>query len=87
MRYVGSSGGHIAGIVNPPGPKAWYETADQAAADAGGWRAAATRQSGSWWGDWTAWADVRAGEHVKPPAMESSRHPATGDAPGHYVHG
>ena len=25
VRYVLSSGGHIAGIVNPPGPKAWYE--------------------------------------------------------------
>jgi poly[(R)-3-hydroxyalkanoate] polymerase subunit PhaC len=87
VRYVLSSGGHIAGIVNPPGPKAWYETADQAAAAAGEWRAAATRQSGSWWEDWTAWAEARAGEHVKPPAMGSSRYPATGDAPGHYVHG
>ena len=28
VRYVLSSGGHIAGIVNPPGPKAWYEAAD-----------------------------------------------------------
>jgi polyhydroxyalkanoate synthase len=87
VRYVLSSGGHIAGIVNPPGPKAWYETASQAAADAGEWRAVATRQSGSWWEDWTAWAEVRAGDHVKPPAMGSSRYPAAGDAPGHYVHG
>jgi polyhydroxyalkanoate synthase len=28
VRYVLSSGGHIAGIVNPPGPKAWHEAAD-----------------------------------------------------------
>jgi polyhydroxyalkanoate synthase len=28
VRYVLSSGGHIAGIVNPPGPKAWYEAGD-----------------------------------------------------------
>ena len=27
VRYVLSSGGHIAGIVNPPGPKAWHEAA------------------------------------------------------------
>ncbi len=26
VRYVLSSGGHIAGIVNPPSAKAWYET-------------------------------------------------------------
>src|SRR2546429_674999 len=30
VRYVLSSGGHIAGIVNPPGPKAWYEAGDYA---------------------------------------------------------
>ncbi len=30
VRYVLSSGGHIAGIVNPPGPKAWYEAAESA---------------------------------------------------------
>jgi len=28
VRYVLSNGGHIAGIVNPPGPKAWYEVAE-----------------------------------------------------------
>src|SRR5215475_5006001 len=28
VRYVLSNGGHIAGVVNPPGPKAWYEAAD-----------------------------------------------------------
>ena len=27
-RYVLSSGGHIAGIVNPPGPKAWHEAGE-----------------------------------------------------------
>ncbi len=33
VRYVLSSGGHIAGIVNPPGPKAWYEAAVYAGPD------------------------------------------------------
>ena len=61
VRYVLSSGGHIAGIVNPPGPKAWYEVADGSHADAAGWRDAATRQAGSWWEDWTQWAQGRAG--------------------------
>jgi polyhydroxyalkanoate synthase subunit PhaC len=87
VRYVLSSGGHIAGIVNPPGPKAWHETAHQALNDAEEWRAAATRQSGSWWKDWTAWAQARAGNRVQPPAMGCSRYPATGDAPGEYVRG
>ncbi len=87
VRYVLSSGGHIAGIVNPPGPKAWYETGDAAADSPEAWRSHATRHSGSWWEDWTEWSDSRAGEHIKPPAMGSRRYPAIADAPGEYVHG
>ena len=87
VRYVLSSGGHIAGIVNPPGPKAWYETGEDTATDPEAWRAAASKHKGSWWEDWTAWSDARAGAHVKPPPLGSKRHPALGDAPGEYVHG
>src|SRR5450755_782061 len=87
VRYVLSSGGHVAGIVNPPGPKPWYETADSNPAEAADWRAAAARQSGSWWEDWTGWAQRRAGGRVRPPAMGSSENPAIGDAPGGYVLG
>jgi polyhydroxyalkanoate synthase len=85
VRYVLSSGGHIAGIVNPPGPKAWFEAADHAPADADEWRAAATRHSGSWWEDWTAWAQTRAGDRVKPPSVGSAQYPPLGDAPGDYI--
>jgi len=87
VRYVLSSGGHVAGIVNPPGPKAWYEAADRNPAEADGWRAAATRHSGSWWEDWTKWAQGRAGDRVRPPAMGSSHYPVLADAPGDYVRG
>ena len=87
VRYVLSSGGHIAGIVNPPGPKAWFEAASDAAADPEKWRASAARHNGSWWQDWTEWASPRAGELVAPPAMGSDRHPPVADAPGEYVHG
>ena len=87
VRYVLSSGGHVAGIVNPPGPKAWYETADSNPADGHSWRAAAARQAGSWWEDWTRWSQARAGDRVRPPGMGSSRNPALGDAPGDYVLG
>jgi polyhydroxyalkanoate synthase len=86
-RYVLSSGGHIAGIVNPPGPKAWYEAGDFDGAEAEAWRRAASKHKGSWWEDWTIWSAARAGELIEPPAMGSKQNPAIGDAPGEYVFG
>jgi polyhydroxyalkanoate synthase len=87
VRYVLSSGGHIAGIVNPPGPRSWYETAEASPPDPAQWRAAAQRHAGSWWEDWTAWAATRAGDLVDPPPTGSDRYPALGPAPGDYVRG
>jgi polyhydroxyalkanoate synthase subunit PhaC len=87
VRYVLSSGGHVAGIVNPPGPKAWYEAAAANPPDAASWRAAASREAGSWWEDWTKWSQARAGDRVRPPGMGSSQNPASADAPGDYVRG
>src|SRR5262249_53467677 len=95
VRYVLSSGGHIAGIVNPPGPKPWYEVAkppNPATADqwrGGGHRArrAARGPGGSGGGAWAKWAGRRAGRRVEPPPMGSDRYPAIADAPGTYIRG
>jgi polyhydroxyalkanoate synthase subunit PhaC len=87
VRYVLSSGGHIAGIVNPPTPKAWYEAGDHNPASAAAWREAAEKHPGSWWEDWAAWSDSRAGQLVAPPASGSERFPPLGPAPGDYVRG
>jgi len=87
VRYVLSSGGHIAGIVNPPGPKAWYQASTRTPASADEWHASATKHSGSWWEDWTQWSEKRSGHRVAPPPMGSERYPAIADAPGSYIHG
>jgi poly[(R)-3-hydroxyalkanoate] polymerase subunit PhaC len=87
VRYVLTSGGHVAGIVNPPSPKAWYLTGPEDAPNAAGWRAAAAREDDSWWAHWADWAGARAGERVAPPAMGSRHHPPLADAPGSYVLG
>ena len=84
-RYVLTSGGHIAGIVNPPSPKAWFEVAEATPPDAPSWRDGVTRHSGSWWEDWAQWGAERAGPLERPPSLGSDRHPAIGDAPGNYV--
>jgi polyhydroxyalkanoate synthase subunit PhaC len=87
VRYVLSNGGHIAGIVNPSGPKSWYEVGEHYPEQAERWREAARRHAGSWWEDWAAWADGRAGQLVPPPPLGSERHPALGEAPGAYIRG
>ena len=86
VRYVLSSGGHIAGIVNPPGPKARYEAmTEEYPPSPAEWRAAATATEGSWWEDWAEWSARRAGPLGPPPPMGSDRHPPLDDAPGRYV--
>ncbi len=84
-RFVLSSGGHIAGIVNPPGPKSWYEIADQYPVDADQWRAGAIRKPGSWWEDWAIWSSDHGGPMIDPPALGSDAHPALDKGPGRYV--
>jgi polyhydroxyalkanoate synthase subunit PhaC len=88
VRFVLSSGGHIAGIVNPPGPKAWYQVAptdDALPATATAWRAGAERHSGSWWEDWARWSDEHSGPMQDPPGMGSETHRVLGEGPGTYV--
>jgi polyhydroxyalkanoate synthase subunit PhaC len=87
VRYVLVSGGHIAGIVSPPDPKAWVMSSDENPPTAEDWRAAATRQSESWWEDWSRWMSQRAGPLGKPPHIGSHRHPVLADGPGEYVLG
>ena len=84
-RFVLSSGGHIAGIVNPPGPKAWFLSGDEYPESAEAWREAATRVQGSWWEDWADWGAQRAGDLIAPPTTGSDSRPVLGDGPGDYV--
>jgi len=87
VRYVLTSSGHIAGIVNPPAAKRRYWTNEHLVADPQEWRAAAELHEASWWQDWTAWMAKRSGRRVRPPSMGSEAHPPIADAPGEYVHG
>jgi poly[(R)-3-hydroxyalkanoate] polymerase subunit PhaC len=85
VRFVLSSAGHIAGIVNPPSPKTWHWVNDDLSTDADSWLERAERRDASWWEDWTAWIAERAGEQREPPPLGTELHPALGDAPGTYV--
>jgi polyhydroxyalkanoate synthase subunit PhaC len=90
VRFVLGSGGHIAGIVSPPGPKAWHQVSDSDQAlpsSAQSWRNIASRQAGSWWEDWAVWSDAQSGPLQLPPQMGSSQNPVLDKAPGSYVLG
>ena len=85
VRYVLSASGHIAGIVNPPSPKAWYRTGEPTPAEPTEWLESSALHEGSWWEDWAEWIGERSGERVAPPGMGSAKHRVLGDAPGSYV--
>lgn len=87
VTYVLSSAGHIAGIVNPPGPKATSQTRSDNPADPEAWREGATEEHRSWWELWAEWAVERGGPMQEPPPLGSEAHPPLGEAPGTYVHG
>jgi polyhydroxyalkanoate synthase subunit PhaC len=85
-RFVLSTSGHIAGIVNPPNPKAKHWVNDEVHADPLEWKANAKLINASWWEDWIAWIGERGGEKVLTPAeVGSEEYPAIEPAPGHYV--
>ncbi len=84
-RFVLSSGGHIAGIVNPPGPKGWYLTGDEVPPNADDWRRTATKNNGSWWEDWSRWSAQNAGDLTPPPPTGSASYPVLGVGPGRYI--
>ena len=81
--YRLSSGGHIAGLVNPPGgKKAKFWASEEHPADPDAWLASAEEHQGSWWEDWSAWAGDRSGPQAAPPKL-----PDGAAAPGSYVRG
>lgn len=89
-RFVLSTSGHIAGIVNPPSPKAkyWVDESAVLPEDPHEWQAGAQLHDGTWWQDWIIWLGARAGDKVTPPGEHGcAEYPPLSDAPGVYVHG
>ena len=88
LRFVLSSSGHIAALVNPPGnPKASYRAGNVDERDPTRWAASAETHSDSWWPDFSAWVAQRGGEQKPAPtALGGDGLAALGPAPGSYVH-
>ncbi|MEO8850149.1 MAG: alpha/beta fold hydrolase, partial [Allobranchiibius sp.] len=95
-KFVLSTSGHIAAMVNPPGnPKASFQTSPSGGGQQGTdnpqdtkqWLSDAVKIKGSWWEDWVAWLSVRTGnERAKPRKLGNTKYKPLDDAPGTYVH-
>jgi poly[(R)-3-hydroxyalkanoate] polymerase subunit PhaC len=85
-RFVLSTSGHIAGIVNPPGPKPKHWTNDTLPVDPQEWKDNAVLEDGTWWEDWATWIAERGGPKIAAPRQLGSKdHPPIEAAPGSYV--
>ena len=89
-RFVLSTSGHIAALVNPPGnEKASFQVRDDGnPADAEEWLSGASKRRGTWWEDWSEWLGERSGEERKAPKAlggKKKRYTPLGPAPGEYV--
>ena len=87
-KFVLSTSGHIASMVNPPGnPKASFQTATDNPPSSSDWLASAETVQGTWWDDYVAWLAERTGpERNKPTRMGSATYEPICAAPGTYVH-
>jgi len=96
VKFVLSTSGHIAAMVNPPtNAKAAFHTLPSGAgagaganpADPREFLATATTAPGSWWTDYSSWlAERGGGERKSPRTLGRKAYPVRSTAPGTYVH-
>jgi polyhydroxyalkanoate synthase len=88
QRFVLSTSGHVAAMVNPPGnDKARYQIAKENPEDPQEWLGHAETCHGSWWPDYAGWLAERCGEEKTAPAeLGGGGLEPVCDAPGTYVY-
>jgi poly[(R)-3-hydroxyalkanoate] polymerase subunit PhaC len=86
-RFILSTSGHIAALVNPPdNPKASYQTNKENPGDPQEWLRTAHTVQGSWWPDVLAWLGERCGaDKPAPQELGGGGLRPLADAPGTYV--
>jgi polyhydroxyalkanoate synthase len=84
-RFVLSTSGHIASLVNPPGnPKSTFQVAESTPADTETWMKQAETVQGSWWPDFMTWLGERSGEEIAVSSLDGKVEELA-PAPGTYV--
>jgi polyhydroxyalkanoate synthase subunit PhaC len=86
-RFVLSTSGHIAALVNPPGnPKSSFRVSDEPPNDAQNFLRDVQPTQGSWWSDYVTWLASHSGpEKRAPKTLGNGAHPVLAEAPGTYV--
>jgi poly(3-hydroxyalkanoate) synthetase len=89
-RFVLSTSGHIAAMVNPPGnPKARFQAAAEPLDGLLGpadWLGTARTVTGSWWPDYSTWlAERSGGAKDAPDDLGAAGFTPLDPAPGRYV--
>jgi polyhydroxyalkanoate synthase subunit PhaC len=87
-RFLLSTSGHVAAMVNPPGnDKARYQMAKDCPEDPQEWLRRAETLHGSWWPDYADWLAERGGQEKAAPAdLGGGGLVPICDAPGTYVY-
>jgi polyhydroxyalkanoate synthase len=86
-RFVLSTSGHVAAIVNPPGnTRASYRVAEHNPTAPTEFLDAARTEAGTWWADYVEWLRARCGPEIEAPTSPGcSTHEPLMPAPGSYV--
>ena len=85
-KFVLSTSGHIAGVVNPPSPKAKFWTNVDRPLDPLDWKHGAKLVDDTWWHDWADWIGGEGGAQVAASEkLGDKQHPPIEQAPGSYV--
>jgi len=86
-RFVLSTSGHIAALVNPPGnEKSSFRVNDELPGKPEEWLGSASQTPGTWWDDWQAWLEERSGgKRAARKQLGGKGHRPLAEAPGSYV--
>jgi polyhydroxyalkanoate synthase len=85
-RFILSTNGHIASLVNPPSnPKSTFQVAGSTPADPKEWLTSAETVKGSWWPDYMTWLGERSGAEIPATDEPGGGLKVLADAPGTYV--
>jgi polyhydroxyalkanoate synthase subunit PhaC len=87
-RFVLSTSGHVAAMVNPPGnAKARYQLAKECPEDPQEWLRLAETCHGSWWPDYADWLAERCGDETAAAGeLGGGGLAPISDAPGTYIY-